>query len=257
MASTPEQATVPQAPSDTTPVPMPEAAVPAVVAPTDAAPKVRRRQAADRQQAQATRKSKAASPVKAEEPAKAARPAKAVKQAKAAKVPAAETTVKTPVEAAGKAAAKVPRRSPAIPDPKAETKAAAKAAAGPATRSAAKPATKAARPVSRKPAASAAAEVKPAKQKLVRDSFTIPRVEYAMLDQLKQRAISLARAAKKSELLRAGIKLLSTLSDRAFAKALADVPTIKTGRPQKGKDKAAEPARSGKVKAARSDRAAR
>ena len=69
------------------------------------------------------------------------------------------------------------------------------------------------------------------KNKLVRDSFTIPKAEYVVLDELKQRATQLTRPAKKSELLRAGIKLLAALSDAAFLTALEQVPAIKTGRP--------------------------
>jgi len=69
------------------------------------------------------------------------------------------------------------------------------------------------------------------KSKLVRDSFTIPKTEYVVLDELKQRGEALAHPVKKSELLRAGIKLLDTLSDAAFLKALAQVPAVKTGRP--------------------------
>lgn len=72
---------------------------------------------------------------------------------------------------------------------------------------------------------------KPKKPKLVRDSFTIPKAEYLVLDELKQRAAVLARPVKKSELLRAGIKALAAMSDAAFLAALADVPAIKTGRP--------------------------
>ena len=37
------------------------------------------------------------------------------------------------------------------------------------------------------------------------------------------------------ELLRAGIQLLTTLSDAQFRKALAQIPTVKTGRPNKQK----------------------
>ncbi len=71
------------------------------------------------------------------------------------------------------------------------------------------------------------------KPKLVRDSFTIPKTEYLVLDELKQRSIKLASPAKKSELLRAGIKALAAMSDTAFAAAMKVVPTIKTGRPAK------------------------
>jgi hypothetical protein len=73
--------------------------------------------------------------------------------------------------------------------------------------------------------------IKAKKPKLVRDSFTIPKAEYGALDELKQRAAKLTRPAKKSELLRAGIKILVALSDAAFLTALEQVPTIKTGRP--------------------------
>ena len=74
---------------------------------------------------------------------------------------------------------------------------------------------------------------KPKKPKLVRDSFTIPKTEYAVLDDLKQRAARLSSLAKKSELLRAGIKALAAMPDAAFLGALRAVPAIKTGRPSK------------------------
>lgn len=69
------------------------------------------------------------------------------------------------------------------------------------------------------------------KPKLVRDSFTIPKVEYVVLEALKQRANRLGRSVKKSELLRAGIKALAAMHDTAFLTALELVPAIKTGRP--------------------------
>lgn len=75
-------------------------------------------------------------------------------------------------------------------------------------------------------------EAKVRKSKLVRDSFTIPKDEYLMLDLLKQRTAQLGQPAKKSELLRAGIKLLAGLSDAALRKAVSAVPAIKTGRPR-------------------------
>lgn len=76
---------------------------------------------------------------------------------------------------------------------------------------------------------------KPVKAKLLHHSFTIPANEYAALAALKQRALATARPVKKSELLRAGIKLLVALSDAALLKALKDVPSIKTGRPRSKK----------------------
>jgi len=74
---------------------------------------------------------------------------------------------------------------------------------------------------------------KPKKPKLVRDSFTIPKAEYAVLEALKERAAKAGSPAKKSEVLRAGIKALAGLSDTALLAALKDVPALKTGRPAK------------------------
>lgn len=72
---------------------------------------------------------------------------------------------------------------------------------------------------------------KPKKPKLVRDSFTIPKDEYAVIDSLKLRAAALAQPIKKSELLRAGLKVLAGMSDAALRDALKAVPLLKTGRP--------------------------
>jgi hypothetical protein len=71
------------------------------------------------------------------------------------------------------------------------------------------------------------------KPKMVRDSFTFPKTEYVVLDELKQRAIQLAHPIKKGELLRAGLKALLAMPDAAFLQALKAVPAIKTGRPKK------------------------
>jgi hypothetical protein len=78
-----------------------------------------------------------------------------------------------------------------------------------------------------------AAETKPKKPKLVRDSFTFPKDEYQAIAGLKQKALGLKHSAKKSEILRAGLKLLSSLNDKAFLAALNNVPALKTGRPAK------------------------
>ena len=79
----------------------------------------------------------------------------------------------------------------------------------------------------------AAKPVKDKKPKLVRDSFTIPKAEYSVLAELKQRAGKLGSPVKKSELLRAGIKALAAMADSALVAALKAVPAVKTGRPAK------------------------
>ncbi len=103
----------------------------------------------------------------------------------------------------------------------------AKPAAKPVIKPAVKVAVKAARaaPTSKPPKAK--------KDKLVRDSFTIPKSEYLVIGALKQRAAKLGSPAKKSELIRAGFKALAAMADPAFTAALGNVPTIKTGRPSK------------------------
>jgi hypothetical protein len=93
-------------------------------------------------------------------------------------------------------------------------------------------------PATTKKTAKASATVqatKVKKAKLVRDSFTIPKSEYVVIDSLKKRAIASGQAVKKSELLRAGIKALAAMSDIQFKAALSNVPPIKTGRPKKSK----------------------
>lgn len=89
-------------------------------------------------------------------------------------------------------------------------------------------------PIKASPKATTPATEKPRKPKLVRDSFTIPKAEYAAIDALKQRAAQAGHSAKKSELLRAGLMALGAMTAPAFLAALRAVPAIKTGRPSKG-----------------------
>ena len=94
------------------------------------------------------------------------------------------------------------------------------------------PAKKTAVPRKRPAPAAAASEPAAGKPKLVRDSFTIPKSEYQVLVDLKERAAQLRRPTKKSELLRAGVAALHAMNDKAFLAALAQVPSLKTGRPK-------------------------
>lgn len=108
----------------------------------------------------------------------------------------------------------------------------------------------AAKPVTSKPSASAAAtkvapkkpvkakvekteKEKTPKLKMERDSFTMPKVEYAQFYVLKERLAKLGQPVKKSELLRAGIMQLNAMTDAALKAVMCKVPTIKTGRPKK------------------------
>ncbi|MES2180953.1 MAG: hypothetical protein V4493_02510 [Pseudomonadota bacterium] len=130
--------------------------------------------------------------------------------------------------------------------PALEKAAATKASA--ASQAAAKPVTS--KLVTSKPSASAAAtkvapkkpvkakvekteKEKTPKLKMERDSFTMPKVEYAQFYVLKERLAKLGQPVKKSELLRAGIMQLTAMTDAALKAVMSKVPTIKTGRPKK------------------------
>jgi hypothetical protein len=69
---------------------------------------------------------------------------------------------------------------------------------------------------------------------LVRDSFTMPETEFGLIAALKAKALDTRRAAKKSELLRAGLRLLSGLEAKALVAALDQLEPVKIGRPKKG-----------------------
>ena len=95
------------------------------------------------------------------------------------------------------------------------------------------PAAPSTQPKVTKPAPSPAKPLKDKKVKVVRDSFTIPKTELLQIGEMKKRALTLGVGVKKSELIRAGLSALNGMTDVAFKKALASVPTIKTGRPAK------------------------
>lgn len=143
--------------------------------------------------------------------------AKAVKKVTASK----PTSVKSSAPATKKRVRKPVKKVSTPVSPATKTKAASPAK----TASSAKPSTQAkAKPV---------AEPKTKKPKLVRDSFTFPKDEYQAIAALKVKALGLKQSVKKSEILRAGLMLISSLNDKAFLAALNKVPALKTGRPAK------------------------
>jgi hypothetical protein len=161
-------------------------------------------------------------------------------------VPLAIAFPKSPRRAPRKATAPKPVARAASPS-KAGTKAAAKKAPTPATPSSApeKARKQEPRPSSHgiaKKHSSAAAEKSAAiskkahkpKEKLVRDSFTMPQDDYALIARLKDRALMFKRPAKKSELLRAGLHALQALSAPALREALDSLTPLKAGRPKRG-----------------------
>ncbi len=173
---------------------------------------------------------------KTEAPAKTAAPRKTARKVVAkpvvtAVVKTVAKSVKTSVTAPAKTVAKTPKTAPVEKLAKADKKVTVKVAAK-ATPKAAEKATLTSAP---KAAVKPKVEklVKAKKPKLVRDSFTIPKAEFTVLDDLKIRSGKLGNSTKKSELIRAGIKALASMADATFLLALKAVPAIKTGRPAK------------------------
>jgi outer membrane biosynthesis protein TonB len=173
----------------------------------------------------------AATPVTASKPEASVKPAKPAKAATAAKATA------KPSNAAEKAA---PVKASKTPAPAKVTKAAkpAKPPKAPKQAKASKPAKSAPAPAPaaaapKAPASSDAAKSAKARNKLVRDSFTMPQVDFALIDALKQRALNFRHSAKKGELLRAGLQVLATLPDAELKSALERITSLKPGRPKK------------------------
>ena len=71
------------------------------------------------------------------------------------------------------------------------------------------------------------------KKKVVRDSFTMPHDEYQKIAEIKTACLKAKMHVKKSEVLRAGLKLLSGLGTVQLKRELAALEKIKTGRPKK------------------------
>ncbi|WP_413671850.1 hypothetical protein ACEN9H_20230 [Massilia cellulosiltytica] len=148
------------------------------------------------------------------------------------------TAAKTPVKTAAKPAAKKAVATKAAPAKK--VAAVKKAAVAPArtvrAKAAPTPATgarEAARAIAA-PVKSARAKAAPApavRPHLVRDSFTMPEQEYAVLATVKRACLKAGFEVKKSELLRMGVALLGQLDTASLRAVLDSLPQLKTGRP--------------------------
>jgi len=193
------------------PDPAPESPVPAVEVAVAAALEVPAESGAPAVPAVAESASAEAVPVVDEKP-KAA-PVKAAKAAPKAAAP------KTATPKVAKAPAKAVTTTEAV-----EKKA-----------KAVKPEKSAKAPKVEKPAKAAkvAKPVKPVREKVVRDSFSMPKSEHAQLKALRETLAKAGRICSKSELLRAGVQLLlkeSTASSRALIDALVVVPKGKSAK---------------------------
>jgi hypothetical protein len=65
----------------------------------------------------------------------------------------------------------------------------------------------------------------------VRDSFTMPKSDYAKIASLKQKCTENGVRVKKSELLRAALAMLDAAPAEQLVTAIKELEAVKTGRP--------------------------
>lgn len=176
--------------------------------------------------------------------AAAAKPARAATPVVLVPAPGVDKTVsKTAAKTAAKATRSVtPQRQPkgvakvdVQPVAKLAAKSTAKPAKTPKAAAVVKPAKKhnATTIAAMPPITAAAGKQVRSKEKLVRDSFTMPRADFALIHQLKERGLGFKRVIRKSELLRAGLQALAAMDDARLMALLDRLPALKAGRPRK------------------------
>lgn len=65
---------------------------------------------------------------------------------------------------------------------------------------------------------------------VVRDTFSFPEFDYALLSELQQRCLDNGHNASKSELVRAGLKALAQMKSAELLKSAKGVEKLKPGR---------------------------
>jgi hypothetical protein len=69
------------------------------------------------------------------------------------------------------------------------------------------------------------------REKVIRDSFTLPGRDYELIATIRQRCLKLTVNATKSEVIRAGLHILESLSDEELLIVINCLEKVKTGRP--------------------------
>jgi len=78
-----------------------------------------------------------------------------------------------------------------------------------------------------------AATPSPAPEKVMRDGFTMPADDYALIAQLQGTILQAGLAVTKSAVLRAGLHALQALSAADLRQVFAALEKVKPGRPAK------------------------
>ena len=95
------------------------------------------------------------------------------------------------------------------------------------------PAVRAAKPPVKKMALQVIEKGKEKREKVVRDSFSMPKTEHAGLKTLRTELARAGRICTKSELLRAGLRLVSGRSIESLVKLLDSLPVVPKGKSAK------------------------
>jgi hypothetical protein len=70
---------------------------------------------------------------------------------------------------------------------------------------------------------------------VVRDTFTFPEADYALIAEIQDRCLRSATMINKSEIVRAGLKALTRMSDVELAEIVGGLTKVKPGRPGRNK----------------------
>ena len=71
----------------------------------------------------------------------------------------------------------------------------------------------------------------PKKERVIRDSFTLPSGDYELITAIRQRCLSSATSINKSEVIRAGLHALMEMSEENLLNLVNNLEKVKTGRP--------------------------
>lgn len=67
-------------------------------------------------------------------------------------------------------------------------------------------------------------------EKVIRDSFTMPILDHALIGKIKQRSIKAGIVTTKSEVVRAGLIALTEMTEARFIDTVKAVTKVKVGR---------------------------
>ena len=69
------------------------------------------------------------------------------------------------------------------------------------------------------------------KERVIRDSFTLPSRDYELITVVRQRCLNLAINVNKSEVIRAGLHALMEMPEEDLLDLVNNLEKVKTGRP--------------------------